>query len=188
MPEAQIARVSGIPVTAPARTLMDLAASEELRVLERAVARALRSGIVTETRLSATLARHAGRPGSRALRTVLEREGGPALTRSEAEGRFLEMVREARLPVPEVNVRVAGYEVDFFWPGLRVVGEVDGFRFHRGRVRFEADRRRDMDLAAAGVQVIRVTWRQLVEEERATLVRLARALDHRALASRAEPA
>lgn len=58
--------------------------------------------------------------------------------------------------------------------------EVDGFRFHGSRAAFERDRRRDQRLAAAGFQVIRITWRQLEQEPMAVVARLAQALALRA--------
>lgn len=85
-------------------------------------------------------------------------------------------MRKARLPQPEVNVRVGAYEVDFLWRDERLVVEVDGFAFHSSQRDFERDRRRDAELAARGLTVIRVTWRQIVDEPEAMLVRIARAL------------
>jgi very-short-patch-repair endonuclease len=63
--------------------------------------------------------------------------------------------------------------VDFFWPTERLVVEIDGFAFHSSKPKFEKDRRRDAELAAAGLRVVRITWRQLVDEPEAVLVRLA---------------
>ena len=97
-------------------------------------------------------------------------------TRSEAEERFLALVREARLPRPLVNVRRHGYEIDFLWPEEGVAVEVDGFAYHRTRERFEADRDRDAVLRKAGLTVIRVTWRQLERDAMAVLVDVAQAL------------
>jgi very-short-patch-repair endonuclease len=54
--------------------------------------------------------------------------------------------------------------------------EVDGRAFHSTQATFESDRRRDADLLAAGVRVMRLTWRQIVEEPEALLVRLGQAL------------
>jgi very-short-patch-repair endonuclease len=56
------------------------------------------------------------------------------------------------------------------------VVEVDGFAYHAGRAAFERDRARDADLQAAGLRVMRVTWRQLVEEPEAVAARLGAAL------------
>jgi very-short-patch-repair endonuclease len=41
---------------------------------------------------------------------------------------------------------------------------------------FERDRRRDMALRDAGYEVVRVTWRQLVDEPLVVIAHIARAL------------
>lgn len=166
----------GIPVTSPTRTLLDLAVVAGPRDLEGAVARAEREQLVERDRLQERVARHKGRRGAPALRAVLERAGGPAMTRSEAEARFLRLVREAQLPVPETNVRMGAYELDFLWRDHGIAVEVDGYRFHSSRPRFESDRRRATRLAARGIQVIPLTWRQIVEEGMATAVQVGQAL------------
>jgi very-short-patch-repair endonuclease len=102
--------------------------------------------------------------------------GASAATRSQAEERLLTLVRSARLPTQRVNDPVAGYVADFHWPAQRLVVEVDGFRYHTQRDRFESDRARDLDLAAIGTTVIRVTWRQLAEEASAVIGQIALAL------------
>lgn len=102
--------------------------------------------------------------------------GRPEMTRSEAERRFLALIRAARLPTPRTNVRVGRHEVDFVWPAERLIVEVDGFRYHGSRHAFERDRARDTDLAALGYTVVRVTWRQITEESHALIARIARAL------------
>ena len=98
------------------------------------------------------------------------------LTRSEAEERFLALVRAAGLPAPEVNARILGHEVDFLWRDEGLVVEVDGFQFHSTRAAFERDRQRDAELQGAGLRVLRVTWRQVVDAPYATLTNLVRAL------------
>jgi very-short-patch-repair endonuclease len=111
-----------------------------------------------------------------ALRSLLEADSRPALTRSEAEERLLTLIRASGLPQPEVNARVRGHEVDFVWRGQRLVVEVDGFRFHSSRAAFERDRIRDAELAAVGFRVVRITWRQLVDRPDAAMARVAAAL------------
>ena len=105
------------------------------------------------------------------MRAVLA--GEPAFTRSEAEARLLELLRRARLPLPEHNVIVDGHEVDMLWRGHGLVVEVDGYAYHSGRASFEHDRARDAEL---GLRVVRITWRQLNDEPEAVVARLARAL------------
>jgi very-short-patch-repair endonuclease len=172
----EVTTLQRIPITAPARTLLDLARVASARELEAAVAEAERRYLTTERELLALFARHRARRGTRALRHLLDRGTRPALTRSEAEKRCLGLIRRARLDPPEVNVRLGPYEVDFLWREQRLVVEVDGFAYHSDRAAFERDRRRDADLAALGYTVVRVTWRQLVDEPAAVVARVAQAL------------
>jgi very-short-patch-repair endonuclease len=169
--EASLSR--GIPVTSPARTIADLARRSSDAELERLVAEAQVLGLVTEGRLRAYAA---DRRGAARLRALLERADGPAFTRSEAERRFLALVRNAGLPAPRTNARVAGFEVDFLWPRARLVVELDGWRFHSSRKRFEDDRARGAALVAAGLRVLHVTWRQLAERRETVVARVAQAL------------
>jgi very-short-patch-repair endonuclease len=176
--DAEVAILDGIPVTTPARTILDLAASASPRELERALAEALARHMTTRGELQNMLAHARGRRGTAALRAWLEGRG-PALTRSEAEERFLALVRRAQLPEPRLNVRVAGFEVDFLWRSEMLVAEVDGFAFHADATAFENDRRRDLALTSTGLRVVRITWQQLVNESEIVLVRLAQALVRR---------
>lgn len=171
----ELTKLDGIPVTTPTRTLYDLAASAGRRELERAFAEALARRLTSPGRLRALLDRHGRRPGAKSFRELLE-AGQPVLTRSEAEERFLGLCRKGQIPTPEGNIDVMGHNVDFFWRAEGLVAEVDGLAFHSSPASFEADRRRDGRLVAAGLRVVRVTWRQLVNEPEAVLVRLAQAL------------
>ena len=169
-------RHAGLALTAPARTLLDLGAVLTPRGLEQAVAEARTRRLVSNSELHAALARAPNRHGAAALRALLQREAGPALTRSAAEELLLTIVRAAALPSPETNVRVGAYEVDFLWRAERLVVEVDGYRFHSSLPAFERDHVRDADLDDAGFRVRRVTWRQLTETPDAVADRLRRAL------------
>jgi very-short-patch-repair endonuclease len=173
---AERTELDGIPVTTPARTLLDLAGTVAGRELEQAIARGERAGLVTARELAGALSRRRGRPGAAALRLLLDAAHRPALTRSEAEERFLALVRQAGLPAPEVNVRVGPFELDFLWRAAGLAVEVDGFRFHASPAAFERDRRRDARLAARGIQVIRLSWRQVADEGLVTAVQVAQAL------------
>jgi very-short-patch-repair endonuclease len=178
LPAGEITWVEGIPVTTPARTILDLAGSLPGRELERAVAEAIALRGTTSAALLALARsrRHALRPGVHRVRALLAGDTDPARTRSVAEERFLELVRTTGLPEPETNVRLGRYEVDFLWRALRLVVEIDGFVFHSAPGRAEADRRRDADLEAAGYHVLRFTWRELQNEPMVVLARLCRAM------------
>jgi very-short-patch-repair endonuclease len=163
-----------VPVTAPARTLIDLATVVDADELGRALEQAQVLKLLTRRQIAA--AATARRPGAPAVRAALLRYDEPRLTRSRAERALLELVRAARLPVPRTNTRVLEYEVDALWPEQRLVVEVDGYEFHSTREAFERDRRKDARLTAAGYRVIRITYRQLTEEPLATAAVLAAAL------------
>jgi len=164
-----------IPVTTPIRTLIDLAEILRTARLERAVAEAVATKLLTEAELASEADRLPRVRGIRRLRAVLGM-GHVARTRSRAEERFLDLVRRAKLDEPRVNSVIAGHEVDFYWPTQHLAVEVDGRAFHSSRHSFESDRRRDAELVARGIRVVRITWRQLTREPEALLVRLGAAL------------
>lgn len=75
-----------------------------------------------------------------------------------------------------MNVRIAGLLVDFAWRDHELVVETDGYRFHRGRVAFEDDRARDLQLRQAGFEVIRLSYRQVLDRPEQVASVLRRAL------------
>jgi very-short-patch-repair endonuclease len=74
-----------------------------------------------------------------------------------------------------VNVLVGPYEVDFLWQKERLVLETDGWETHRDRASFEADRARDAELKLMGYEVVRFTYRRVLEEPE-RVARILRAL------------
>lgn len=168
--------IDGIPVTTAERTILDLGVSTTPREVEHALAEAERRGLVDRGRLIARLALCPRRAGSRVLRSILAGDAGPAFLRSRAEELFDDLRRKGRIPAPETNVRLEGFEVDALWRNARLVVEIDGAAYHSSGRTFERDRERDAVLAAAGFRVMRITWRQLTREREAVLVRLGQAL------------
>jgi very-short-patch-repair endonuclease len=140
--QLQTTRRANIPVTTPARTLLDLRRCVPPDVLGRA----RRQAEVLGYRLD----------------DAAELE--PELTRSELERRFLRLCRRAHLPTPEVNAPVGGYVVDFLWRRPDLIVETDGYRYHRGRHTFEHDHRRQAQLVAMGYEVLRFTWSQIIDQ------------------------
>jgi very-short-patch-repair endonuclease len=176
-----------IPVTSPARTILDLAATlRDDRALERVLDRA---EILRATDVKALVALADARTGHRGAarlrRMLADHTPGTTVTRSELEERMLALCRERGLPKPRVNDSVAGLEVDFLFAERRVVVEADSWQHHRGRAAFERDRERDATLALAGHRVLRFTDRQM-KRDGATVA----AAIHAALAAgaRAPPA
>jgi very-short-patch-repair endonuclease len=166
-----------IPVTTPARTLLDLAAVVSPDVLRRAVRQAEVDGLARQRELERQLARAPRRRrGSRRLAAILEL--GPARTRSELEDRMLALLVAHGFPRPLTNAHVRALtrtvEVDFLFPELRLVLETDGDRYHGTRLAREADAARQADLEAAGYRVVRLNWRQVTAEQEQTVRRLRR--------------
>jgi len=169
---------AGLPITAPARTLLDLAAVLTARDLRWAMEEARVLRVVAERDLQAVMERYPRQRGVGLLRGAVGSTGSePRMTRSEAERRLIDLIDAAGLPAPALNARIAGLEVDTLWRSERLVVEVDGYAFHSGRTAFERDRRRDAALQSAGLRVTRLSWRQLTEEPLAVAVLLTRLLD-----------
>jgi very-short-patch-repair endonuclease len=163
-----------IPVTSPARTLLDLGTHITQRELDRVTEEAQVQRRVTPYSLTEQFERYPRHRGTAALSKAIGAD--PKLTRSEAERLALQLIRRARLPEPATNARIGGWEADRLWRNQRLIAEVDGYAFHSSRSSFERDRRKDAELAAQGYRVIRVTWRQLSDEPEALVARLAAAL------------
>jgi very-short-patch-repair endonuclease len=162
-----------LPVTSPARVLLDVAPSCTPRELERMLDQGLVERVLTIRDVTELLRRCGRHRGRARVQVLVDHHSTTTFTRSEAEELFLSLVRKAQLPQPLTNVRRHGYEIDFLWPQQGVAVEIDGFAFHRTRRRFENDHRKDAVLSAAGIGVTRVTWGQLQDEPLAVVARLA---------------
>jgi very-short-patch-repair endonuclease/predicted transcriptional regulator of viral defense system len=158
----EVTEHQAIPVTAPARTLLDLASSLPRRALERALDQAEILELFDLRALQTVMDAHRGESGARALAAALgDHHAGTTVTRSALEESFLELCTRYALGEPQVNARVAGLEVDFLFAAQRLVVEVDGYRFHRTRRAFERDRERDAILARHGFRTLRFSHRQV---------------------------
>ena len=152
-----------IPVTTPARTLVDLATEIGTLALERAVNAADKRDLIDPETLRATLADFAGQPGVKALRKLLDRHTF-RLSDSDLEIFFRPIARDAGLPPPLSKQIVNDVEVDFHWPALGLVVETDGLRYHRTPSAQTRDRVRDQTHVAAGLTVLRFTHWQVKHE------------------------
>lgn len=165
-----------IPITSPARTLLDLAACATDAELEEAFDEMWFRRLMRPAQLDELLGRSAGARGVCKLRSLAMAEQAGERNRREAEKRMAALIRAAGLPPAQPNARVGQFVVDFLWPEQRVAVEIDGFATHGRRAAFESDRARDGDLQLLGTRVVRVTWRQLRNEPQAVVARVAAAL------------
>jgi hypothetical protein len=158
---SDIRRHLGIRVTSPARTVFDIAPRLTDKALTRAVNELRIQRLIKLDQLADLVDRLPRHPGARRVKPLIETPRGP--TRSEFEDAFAVFTERFGLPQPELNARVAGYEVDALFRAQRVIVELDGYQFHGTRQAFERDRERDAATLAAGFVTVRITWERLTE-------------------------
>lgn len=185
--------VDGIPTTTASRTLLDLAEREPARRIERALDQAATLELLDLESLKEQIEHNHARTlaAGRLSRVLGSHVPGTTATWNELEERFLQLVRGARLPRPEVQPYLdlrdgePHIQPDFLWRAQKLIVETDGWAQHGTRGSFEHDRRRDQRAAVAGFQTLRVTWRQLTVEPRRLQQTLAAAVIDRSWADQA---
>ena len=146
----------GIPVTTVPRTLVDLSDVLTPHQLANVIHEAAFRKLFDEHAVHAAITRSNGRHNLDVLNKALElNKAGSAATRSELEDRFLALTCKSGLPEPLVNTQIEDLEVDFHWPNLNLIVEVDGPGHTRPRTARE-DKHRDARLQAAGYTILRV--------------------------------
>jgi very-short-patch-repair endonuclease len=158
----------GIPVTPPARTLIDLSSMLPFNQLRRAVNEALNQKRIKPAELVTSNHR-----GAKQLRAIL---ATAAPTRNEYEDIVLAVLLQAGLPMPEVNQRRLRYFPDFRWPAQRVLLEADSARFHDQMLARADDFHRQRELETHGDTVIRTTWTEITTRPDRVVARVRDAL------------
>jgi very-short-patch-repair endonuclease len=159
---ADVAVKDGIPVTSVARTLVDLTDVLGRDRILRAMREADYRALLDLDALNAAVERAHGRRRLRPLKEALAAHVPGQIVREELEHRFVELVREAELPMPKTNVKLSArgrrYEIDCLWPEQGIAVELDGRAAHGRTMAFESDRRKDAALSAIGLRPLRFTW------------------------------
>jgi very-short-patch-repair endonuclease len=162
----------GIPVTTPARTLVDLAGILDYPALRRAVREAQRK-LVTIPQILTTLDGLGPRRGTANLTKILAT--GYAPTRSELEDAVLDLILSAGFQRPDINqpIHIQGRTIvpDFRWPDQHLVVEADSAEWHDDRLTREDDAEKQAILEAHGERVVRVTWTQAIAHRAQTVQR-----------------
>jgi very-short-patch-repair endonuclease len=152
----------GVAVTAPLRTVRDLAAVLAPQNLRAAVRRAQAHRLVHHREIAGALGQWRGRRGVRALAEIVAT--GSAPTRTVLEDVVYDLILEGGFAPPEVNARmvVNGRTVipDFRWPDQRLIVEADSRTWHDGELARADDAERQALLEASGERLVRVTWSQ----------------------------
>lgn len=172
LPPHQIRIVDGIPTVSVERTVLDLCGSEHPKRAERALDNALAMDLTSVQSLGQMVAEtgRRGRNGTALTRELLAARTVDYIPPASALEALAVAVLEAHgIEQPERQTSVGGTtepvgRVDFVFRAARLVLEADSRRHHSSWLDVEADRRRDLHLAAAGWTIMRVNWHQLVGE------------------------
>ncbi len=168
----QIVQLGALPITSPARTLVDLgqvAPWYQVRdLLEIFVSRR----VLTVNQAHAALELHSrrGRNGCGALRRVFdERALLDRPSHSVLEAAFADLTVAYRLPLPAYQYWITTNRgedryIDFAYPDLMLAIEVDGFESHATVEGFSNDRVRGNDLVLLGWTVLHFTWPQVIHQ------------------------
>lgn len=163
--------VDGLPITTPARTIVDLAAVVHEQHLARALDNGLASGVLDLEAVDTVFSEigRRGKPGTASLRRLLEaRSGDYVAPESELERRLIQIIADAGLPAPVRQFRApwlrrVNGRVDLAYPDEKLLVEGDSRRWHLLAAAFETDRLRDNAAQLAGWRVLRFTWLEIVE-------------------------
>jgi hypothetical protein len=162
-----IVQVDGVPVTTPARTLVDLGAVLPLGAVSTALDRAIGRKLVTygEVRAVLNAVGRKGRAGAGVIRRLLaQRLGRGPAPNGVLHARMARLVHRNALPEPVQEHTVLDDhgqfvgQVDFAYPELKYAIEVDGYEMHSSPRAFTHDRARQNDLVDLGWTVHRFTW------------------------------
>jgi very-short-patch-repair endonuclease len=174
----------GIEIASPVLALIEFAAEASEREVRFAFLEACRLKLFNRRDVRDCHDHLTGTRGATKLRPLLAL-WVPQLERIKSvfEGRILLGLIERRLPLPEVNVKVGGYEVDFLWRKHGVALEADGETYHSDPPQRAIDAAKQRDLEQHGLEVMRVTSRQFDRDPDAILDEVANKLASRAVDS-----
>jgi very-short-patch-repair endonuclease len=157
----------GQRITAIARTAVDVARNLGVAAGVVAMDAALHEHVTSDTELDRVVADQEGWPYVRRARRAV------ALSDAGSES-VLETLVRVRLTLagvtrPELQARIetagGSYRVDMLWRRERVILEADGLdKYRAGWQTLVDEKRRQENLERAGYRVIRVTWRELMQQ------------------------
>ncbi|GAA0618061.1 type IV toxin-antitoxin system AbiEi family antitoxin domain-containing protein [Sporichthya brevicatena] len=168
-----------LPVTTVARTVVDLARHHHFRAGVAMAESALRRKLTTKPQIDQVLTDCRGWPYTRRAARALEIADGD--TESVGESLTRAILAEAGLH-PQAQVTICRGDgttigrVDFLFADERVIVEFDGRLKYDDPDALWKEKLREDELRAAGYQVIRVTWGQLMNAADDVLRRVRAAL------------
>jgi len=162
-------KIGPIPVTTPARTLLDVAPNLSDDALEDAVDDVRRRGLVSAEKMLRIVQaqRKPGRVGLPRLEAILRARIGEPVSGSGKENDLGRLFRDAGLPTPAPQYVIREpdgsfvAQPDFAYPDAKIAIEFDGYENHASRRQWEHGRLRESRMAALGWLYLVVTDRQL---------------------------
>jgi hypothetical protein len=178
----------GIPVTRPARMLVDLGAVLPERIVARVTDQAVGRKLVTITGVAEVHKRVAkrGRRGAGVIGRILEPRVGLIIPGVfEANVGSLLRAADIEMPVAQCWVipGVDGICVDYAFPPIKLALEADGYEPHSSFKSFRGDRRRFRRLEKLGWTVLPYTWEDVMFSPASTAAEIIEF--HRMLSARA---
>lgn len=164
----------GVPVTSPARTVIDMFRSAGRRAGLVAADAAVHQGLTDLDGLTGALGGRSHWPGIRAARELLQ------LVEPGSESPLETLVRllahDAGLPRPRsqwwIDLGDVRYRVDLAWPEHGLIVEADGAVKYTDPNALWMEKRRQERLERAGWIVVRVTWNDVIRYPVQTIERL----------------
>ncbi len=169
MTRRQRMAIGGLPVSTPARTVVELGSTLGLRELGRVADDLVRSHRTTYPAIAAVLA-HLARPGKPGMETVarmlVERGDGYVPPASELERALFATLAAGGLPAPDRQIPLPGRGpvagvADGGYRDARIVLEADGRRWHTRMEAARRDRERDAQVVRAGWVPLRFVYEQI---------------------------
>lgn len=184
LPDSQITKLYGVPVTTAARTVADI--SRTATFMEGVVVAdsALYERHTSKTELRRVLASCDRWPGIGQARQVLGFSS--SLAESVLESCARVFLHEHGLPTPALQVNIIGRSgyfvarVDFCWARYWTIAEADGLLKYNDRADAIAQLKRDRLLRDEGYDVVHFTWQELFSDPASIAARI-RAAFHRAV-------
>lgn len=165
----------GLPVTNPARTLMDIAPRCSDYELQKALANADFHKLLEPDSLNEVTGR--GHPGSARLwKAIKTHMPELAETLSYLEDLMLLLCRRYGIPLPIPNGKVGPHKPDGLWPDAMLIVELDGGANHSSPTQRRIDAERDMHYRSLGYLVLRYTYWQVKRQGRAVAAEITATL------------
>lgn len=168
--DGEVTRHMGIPIMTAERVLADLTPGLTEKQASRCFREAVRLRHTNVPKLAGYVERRGGHPS---LLMDLARRYAPIpnhRTRSDAEARALELLHDAGVEPPCVNIKIAGEEAGLVWIERKPIVEIDGPQYHLFRAE---DERKAERWRRAGFAVRRIPS-DAIYDDPARLITLAR--------------